>query len=282
MNILPLIVGSIFFAVGINIILGFYSFKRRGQKIKSYVKAIEKYTSITTTDGHRTKSTFYRPLVDYRYKDQTRTVTGIGTNEIRYKLKQAVTVLVIEDQDGTVQARIDDRFYYFMGIIFSMVGLGALLVYVFLVGGSWWLVGVVASGALGVGYMIASMLRGFKTLVTSAEDQQERGEDSVLIETHADFIKEISIHSLWGKIIAYIFMIGALGVIYAGYSGLPVEAPQIIFSDFSAFWTQLTNGDLPSRWEKPLMLCGIGLFFFLASLRSIYYVTKKYSGMMMR
>lgn len=280
MNIIPLIVGSIFFAVGINTILRYLHFKQQGKKIKGRVRAIEKYISTTTTNGRKTRSVFYRPIVDYLYKEKTRIVSGMGTNEIRYKLKQSVTVLTIENEDGSVHARIEDSLSCIIGIIFSLMGLGTLAVYIFLTDGSWILACIVAPVTLGIGYAFSKILHGFTAIVESARDSQEIDDDSVLIETKEDYIKEISSHSFWGKIIAYSLMLLSLGIIYAGYAQLPAEAANLIFSDFNTFWKQLINGDLPSSWKKPLILSGIGLFFFLASLRSIYYVTKKYGGLM--
>ncbi|PCI96862.1 MAG: hypothetical protein COB14_09660 [Alphaproteobacteria bacterium] len=280
MNIIPLIVGCIFFTVGFNIISNFMRFKSQGIKIKGRVKAIEKYTSIMGTGSDRTRTTFYSPIVEYRYKDQTRVITGIGTNEIRYKLNQSVNILVIASkEDETFQDCLDDSSHYFIGIIFALAGLACLMVYLF-TGGSWLLTIIALPTVTGVGHVICSMARNIKGLIQSPDKHTQRNEDSILIETKADYIKEISAHSFWGNIIAFGLLFVSLGIIYGGYTQFPAGAMKMLNANPALFWETITSEKIPHSWARPLILCGMGLFFFLASLRSVYYVRKKYGSML--
>ncbi len=275
MSVVPLIVGCIFFAFGINSLVSFSRFKKQGTKVKGHVKAIKKYTSISGTGSDRRTTVYYSPIIEYQYKEQMRIVNGISASEIRHKLKQNVSVLVIEQPEKTEpEAEIDDSLNYLIGSIFTIAGLIALVVY-FNIGGSWIIATLGISIATVAGYFIS-------TLMTSPdqnyEDVQKEHADSILIETKADYIKEVSKHSFWGYVFAYALMLCGLAAIYAGYSELPSDAVQMIVDDFSTFWEKLTSGTIPNSWEKPLMICGIGIFCFLTSLRSIYYVTKKYGN----
>lgn len=280
MNIILLLVGSIFLATGFNIILGYSRFKRIGIKIKGHVKAIEKYKTTTRgMSGHNTVSTFFRPIVEYSYKDQSKTITGIGSNEIRHKLNQSVSILIIENEENA-HARIEDSTHYAIGVIFTIASIVILGIYLFSMGGSAILATVIIPGTVGVGYLISSLVRNVSHLVESTRDQPETNEDSILIETKADYIKEITSHSFWSNILAFGLMFAGLGILYSGYRQLPAAATEMLNTNFELFWETITSGDMPHSWENPLILCGIGSFFFLASLRSIYYVRKKYGGMM--
>lgn len=280
MIIILLLVGSIFLSVGFNIILNYSRFKRIGIKIKGHVKAIEKYKTTTRgMSGHNTVSTFFRPIVEYSYKDQSQTIKGIGSNEIRHKLNQIVSILIIENEENT-HARIEDSTHYAIGVIFAVTGIVALGIYLFSMGGSAILATVIIPGTVGVGYLISSLVRNVSHLVESTRDQPETNEDSILIETKADYIKEITSHSFWSNILAFGLMFAGLGILYSGYRQLPAAATEMLNTNFELFWETITSGDMPHSWENPLILCGIGSFFFLASLRSVYYVRKKYGGMM--
>jgi len=277
---LPLIVGSIFLAFGLNIILGYSRFKRIGRKVNGRVKAIEKYIYTENTDGHRTRSTLYRPIVEYLHNNKDRIVKGIGVSEIMYKLNQSVSVLIIESEDGKIQARVEDKTYYIIGVIFALAGAIILGVYLFAMHGSLILTIAVAPGVSGLGYLITCIARNPKYSVRSEEDNQDISEDSILIETKSDYIKEVSSHGFWGNIIAFSFMFLSFGIMYLGYDQLPAKAQTLLTTDINGFWNRLMDGSMPSSWEKALMLIGIGLFFFLASLRSIFYVRKKYGALL--
>ncbi len=280
MIIILLLVGSIFLAFGLNIILGYSRFKRIGLKISGHVKAIEKYKATTIgASNQTTTSTFFRPVVEYSYRDQSQIVKGVGSNEIRHKLNQNISILIIENESGT-HARIEDSTYYTLGIIFALAGIVVLGIYLFSMGGSAILATVIIPGTFGVGYLISSLVRNVSDLVESAKDHPETNENSILIETKADYIKEITSHSFWSNILAFGLMFASLGILYSGYRQLPTAATEMLNTNFELFWETITSGEMPSSWEDPLILCGIGAFFFLASLRSIYYVRKKYGSMM--
>lgn len=278
MNIIALIVSSTFFALGFNILLGFTRFKNHGLKIRGHVKAIEKYRSNTHQNGQHVTSTYFRSIIEYIYKDETRIVYSAGTNEIRHKLRQSVTVLLIEEENGAINACLDDAASYIVGLIFALAGLVILGVYLFALNGSWLLAIIIFPGLTGAGYVIASMVRTLKTTITSMADTPK--ENSVIIDTQADYIKEISNQSLWGHIIALGLMCAGLAIMRMGYNDLPSKAAELFTSDFGAFWEQATSGTAPSSWNDPLLIMGTGTFFFLASLRSLYYVRKKYGGML--
>ncbi len=176
---------------------------------------------------------------------------------------------------------LGDNIRIIAGGVFAAVGIGALLMYVVSAGGSP-LVALGVAAILGsMGYVISGFMLNFQAGFVGDTDAQPH-KNSTLITTPEAYREEISSHSFWGSIIAWSFMICSIGILYAGLSGLPPEAGQMILSDFDLFWEKLTQGHLESSWEKPLIFIGMGLFFFLTSLRSVYYVRKKYGGLLRR
>lgn len=277
----PLIVGSIFLSLGLNFILHFYRFRARSQTVKGTVRAIEKYTS-TYRGSNNVKSSqvYFRPVVDYIHNDETSTTYGASVNEIRHTLGQRVSVLLNSSDDGAqTQAMVDDTMNVFMGAIFALAGAVALCVYVFGVGGYATVALVAASTVFGLGYIISTMMLNFEAGAIGIENHDGDKEDSVMIETKADFVKEVSSHGFWGGVIALTLLIFSVAMIYSGYTQLPDDALNLMQTDMAQFWDRITGGDMPSRWEKPLIILGMGTFFFLASLRSIYYVRKKYGAL---
>lgn len=289
MTLVPLIVGSIFLAVGINIICGFYKARTTGTKVTGRVKAIEKYISRTrsydTEAGHsRTRViTLFRPIVDYVYNGENHTVKGIGVNEIRHKLGQNVPVLLTKNQHGDISARLDDAHYYLMGGLFAALGLLALGVYLFAADGSWIVMTAVTPATIAIGYLISVYARNYKSDEESTPEEDvpaDPDSKSTIIDTKAAYREEVSAHGFWGMIIALAFMAISLVIVYFGYTDLPEAATDILWNAPQDFWTDLTEGTLPSAWHGPLILTGFGALMFLASLRSVYYVHKKYGHLM--
>ena len=278
----PLIAGCVFLSLGLNYVLHFYRFRARSKHVNGTVKAIEKYVSeFRGTGNTRSSQTYYRPIVEFIYKDEVHKTFGPSVNEIRHKLGQRVTVMINESEDGeNMQAALDDNLSVFTGTIFALVGLVALLIYIFSIGGSALVTLIAASTVWGLGYIISSIiLSGKKGLVSSTDDGVPKS-DSTLIETKSDYIKEMSSHGFWGGLIAIIFMLFSVGIMYSGYNSLSAELIENMQTDFSSFWKGMTAGKLPRAQEQALMVFGIGAFFFLASLRSVYYVRKKYGSLL--
>jgi ABC-type antimicrobial peptide transport system permease subunit len=136
---------------------------------------------------------------------------------------------------------------------------------------------------LGLGIVLAAQMKKAEQVIgalrkTLDDHREELAEDSILIDTKAAYQKERARHHFWGHIIAYGFMAMSIGIMYLGYSDLPQAAQGLIMNDFSGFWSKMTSGSLPSSWEKSLILIGIGLVFFLASLHSVFHVQRKYGS----
>lgn len=277
-----LLAGGVFTAIGVAFFLDDQRFYREGRRITGRVKAIEKYISEHRVEGRTERRTFFRAHVDYNYNGQEGEVTSTGSNEINYKLNQALPVLVLVSKSGDVtDARIADKSYKIMSIILFLIGFMALAMYVFAAKGSIVVASVAFLIAIILGRVLARLMEKASSLISVIQENgvSETPKDSIMIETKADYLKEISNHSFWGNIIAYGFMVASLGIIYAGYSQLPSTALEMISDDFGGFWNIITSGVVPNSWKTPLMIIGIGLFLFLASLRSAYYVRKKYGGM---
>ncbi len=282
-SFIPLIAGSVFLSLGVNIILHFIRFRAIAKRVVGHVKLIEKYVgySSSSSGSGQSATIYYRPVVEYIYNNETRTTVGMSVNEIRHKLKQKVTVLLNTSEDGKkVQSMIDDPLQLFLGGVFALGGIVSICVFIFGIGGSWIIALIVPSALIGIGYVISSLMINFSDAFDDDNDLWNRKDDSTLIESKNDYMKEISSYGFVGMIIGLILLIVSMAIMYYGYSDMPVEVTALIFNDFSLFWSQITEGELTSNAEDSLVIFSVGAFFFLASLRSLYYVNKKVCGTM--
>lgn len=276
----PLIVGAIFLSIGVNWLIHSYRFKKTALKVSGIVKAIEKYTSITRHDGHKAAQIYYRPLIEYEYDGKQRTTYGASVNAIRHTLGQKASVLVrVSEDQQTIQDAIEDSITTVVSTIFGLAGLVALGVYIYAVGGSWTLTLIVGSSSIAIGHMLSSMLLDFDSTFIKSESTNTPKNGSELIDTKAKYQKEMEQNNFWGHVIVLPIMLGAVWTIYSGMKMLPQNAQIMLFDDFSAFYDTLTSGAMPSAWETPLMICGIGAFFLVACTHSLLYMRGTYKKM---
>jgi|GEM_PF-5349011 len=281
MSLVPLIVGSIFIAVGINIVLGFIRFKIEATQVVGRVKAIEKFRSITrTSNNSRSTATMFNTLAEYSYRGEKRLVKSIASNEIRHQLNQKLKVLVVETDEGQIQARIDDSMYIVFGGLFAIIGLISVAVYSYAPETSLQLSLLLPIALTLLGYVGYIVLKKFKVPMSSGEDTQTPRENSVLIETRKDYLAEMTSNSFLGKVIAFVFMSVGFGLIYWGNVFLSesqfVEGEfQALFSDIEGLIIKIKDGLLESKWQKPLIVIGMGSFFVLASIHSFIYTARK-------
>ena len=276
----PLIVGCLFFSLGLNFVAHFYRFRARSNHVNGTVKAIEKYISKRQGAGHGSAAQlFYRPLVEFIYKDEIHKTFGPSVSHLRHKLGQNVTVMINEPEEGgPIQAKLDDSVNVLMGSLFAIIGAGALLIYILVLGGSGTVTLIMAATAWGVGHIISSaMLSGKQTLIESPIETKPKP-DSTLIETKSDYMAEVSSHSFWGNMIGMASMLGGVWIMNNAYGRISGETREYIFNDFSGFWSDLTASDLSSGDEKAVIFFGIGLFFFLTSLWSLYFVRRQHGS----
>ena len=276
----PLIVGCIFFSLGLNFVVHFYRFRARSNHVNGTVKAIEKYVSQRHGGGHgRAAQLFYRPLIEFIYKDEIHKIFGPSVSNLRHKLGQNVTVMVNEPEEGgAIQAKLDDSVNVLMGSLFAIIGAGALLIYILVLGGSGTVTLIMAATTWGVGHIISSgMLSGKQTLIESPIETEPKP-DSTLIETKSDYMAEVSSHSFWGSMIGMAAMLGGIWIMNNGYGRISDATRQYMHNDFSGFWNDFTAGDLPTIDERALILFGIGLFFVLTSLWSLYFVRRQHGS----
>lgn len=275
--LIPLIVGSIFFSIGVNFITHFYRFRARSTHVKGVVKAIEKYIStMRTADNMKSRQVYYRPWVEFTYKDTVHKTVGPSVNSLRHKLGQHVDVMINELENGEIQSKVNDKINIVIGALFAAMGVVAILVYLIGIGGN-----IIASIAMPIlfwyiGHMISgSMLTGVSAIIKDIKEDGPKN-NSTMIETKKDYAAEISNHNLWGNIFGIILLIAALWAMNHTYSQLPADTISYVKSDFSGFWSELTAGKRSESEEKTIALFGIGLFFFLTSLWSLCFTNLKF------
>lgn len=285
MSNLPLFVGAIFFALGANIILGYYRFQYKGFRVSGRVKAIEKYIAVyKSADNSRSRTTMFCAHVEYQFEGGTRIVKSISTNQIRHKLGQVLSVLVIKNDDGKVSARINDYMYVVMGAAFAIVGLIAVAVYLFGENGNVTLAVTALIGLTIAGSLLATIFKIFNVPVHSGEDDQHPRKDAILIETDGDFRKEIRFLSRAGYIITWVGLLIGIGMLYWGYDSTtgygfsPGEFKDLLL-DLDGLVDLIMSGQLHSKWHKPLILIGMGSLFTLGSVHSLFYQKHKYGAL---
>jgi hypothetical protein len=283
MNIVPLIVGSIFFTFGAGICARFIHFRLEGNKVKGRVKAIEKFVSKTKTSNNgQSSQLMYRAIVEYVFRGETRIVSSISTSTIRHKLNQRLSVFVLIDANDDIQARINDLMVLVFGGLFSMTGLVTVLVYVYAAEGSSTLAVIALAACMVLGYLGSILLKKFNVPVRSSEDSQTIDPSSTLIETSADYQAEIASLLFWGRIIACVMLLTGMGFAYWGYAVLggaafqPAEFQDLI-ADGRQLYQLVESGDLQEKWYKPLILIGMASVFILGSLHSLSSLGRRYS-----
>lgn len=272
-NFVPLIVGSIFFAIGINFIFHFLRFRALARRVTGRVKLIEKYIgySKSTSSNGTTATTYYRPVVEYSYQNETRTVSGLSVSQIRHALHQSITVLLnISDDGKKIQAKVDDSLNLFIGALFAMAGFIALCVFVVGIGGSWIVATAITIALTAIGYNISGMMLNFNDAFDSKEDQWVQKKDSTLIETKAEFRKEVSLHNLIAFICGiFLFIVGS-AIMYSAYNGLSSDALNMVLNDLQSFWENINTGGLTEADEKSLTLFGTGSFMFIIAFLPVF------------
>ncbi len=284
--IAPLCAGSAFFALGVNMVFYRYAFQKKAKRIQGRIIAIERYTSTSGSGSDRSSATFYRPIAEYEYKEKTYKCFGNSVNAIRHKFEQTVPILINTTNDGKVNSMFDESTLYLLGFIFTLSGMAALFVYAYFAQG----VLPVGLGLLFTtlvsffGYRIAQAFLSpekkpaLAKLIKQAPDDHDYShkDNYLLLNTKKMFHDEISKHAFIGKILAYGLCIGSLFLIYAGYNSSPDSLMDIMKTDPFSLINLIQSGSLKSSWEKPLILIGMGMFLFFASLHSIRHVHKNY------
>lgn len=280
-NIL-LYIGAAFFALGANIIFGYIRFLLHGKVVRGRVKAIEKYISITrSTDNSRYRATMYCAHVEYQFEGATRIVKSISTNQLRHRLQQPLKVLLLEQGDGTTQARVNDLMNIFLGAVFALVGLMAVAVYLYNEQDDYLLAAIVLTGLTLAGALLTPIFGFFKIPVRSGEDVQHPRKDAILIQTDAEFEKELQSVSRAGFIIAWAGILLGLGMLFWGYSsttgyGFSPGELKAMLLDIGGLIDLVSSGELHPKWHKPLILIGMGGLFTVGCVYSLIMQKYKY------
>ncbi len=213
----------------------------------------------------------YKPIVDYLYKGEPRIVTGISSNSLRFEPGQSITVFVMINDESNIKARLDDSSYFLMGFIFALLGFIAVAIYAH-ESESW----SAAKIALGVSFAASILLpKILGGSVTSGEDDQTINPNAHLITSKEEYINEASQGKLAGLIIAGVFLLVGLGLLYLGFNVLPTGEASFIFSSFENFLDYLNSNDIQSSKMKPILILGSGLLFILVAIYSLIFQWRK-------
>lgn len=263
-----LVVGSVFFAVGFFTLLGHWKLVSKGELIDGEVVAIEFFRSRgSTSEDRQTKSSYYSSIVQFSVDGVNFKIATAGTNKIRHELKQTAQVHVLRNGQGElVKASVKDSLNVIVPSIFLIVGI---------------VLGAIAHVQMNVPLTLLGAIAVFIVVVGSIifakiNDQikfkpHEPRMDSRMIESAEDMKLEVSRNSKIAYFLGSLPLIGSIFLFYGAYNKMN-HADQTAFSQDS--WSFISNliDQGPSASQKdPLMVAGIGLFFFLAGLYSLCY-----------
>jgi len=237
MEFVLVIVGAVFFAVGAFLVINHRNFREHAYKVRGKVVGIERYVSTSGSGSNRSRSTFYRPVVEYVAQGNTfRFNSMIGRESIRHKLNQTVPVLVA--RDNPADARLDSNQITVMGAIFALVGLGLLIAFPFVYEFSWYSVGIglfmLGSIAVVIMRIVRKInFRSFRDLTQqiresnlagklagSADDPlllNREGSDAVLFQTPQELRQETNRIARIERILLLIFLVIGLVLVWFGW-----------------------------------------------------------------
>ena len=239
MTIIFLVVGLVFAALGVFLIIDHKNFLKTARKANGNVIAVEKYISTTSTNSRSEKRTYYRPIIDYVANgDSYRLTASIGNSDIKYDIGQRVPVLF--SPNNPKDAKMDTPMQYMLGGIFTFLGLAGVIVFIFdhlESGFVWWepllallVVGVLANivrksmKMAGVSSIseIKSEIKKQKAehgnaVIVGSEGDPLLDKKRTFYSNRKDFMAEKSKLEFAKVIISLIFMIAGFVMLYFGW-----------------------------------------------------------------
>lgn len=123
MEIIPIIFGCIFSTIGIFLLYDTYYFRQIATLTDGKLVGYESHLSRSKNHG---QTTMYTPVVEFNHLDEIYCFkTSVSSSNMPYEIEQAVPVLYLEQDPH--DARIKTNMRYWVGGIFSAIGLTALV-----------------------------------------------------------------------------------------------------------------------------------------------------------
>lgn len=272
----PVLAGAVFSTVGLLSLRTFFVLQREATRVEGRVKAIEKYVSHSSSGGGRSSTLMFRPLVEYSYEGEARTLRGLSVNQLRHRLGQSVEVLVRQDpESGHVSARINDSLYVFLGSVFLFVGLIALAVGLLVAKAATGPALALVALVFGLGFAISRAVGRLGVLTQGDDGTAAPREDVTLIETQEAMEQEVAVHQKVGFVLALLPLLGGLWMFYSGLSGLSAAEYDALVSGPVEFLKA-------NRSDKSVLLGAIGAFFAATGLYSFLFQSRQYAYLLKR
>lgn len=237
MEFILIIVGLVFFAVGVFLVVDQRKFRDRAYGVRGKVIGIERYVSTSGSGSDRRRSTFYRPIVEYVAGGSTYHLGNTGGRErILHRLNQTVPVLVA--RDNPADARLDSNHATIIGVVFALAGLGSMVVFPFVYEFSWLSVAFALFLLVSILIVIARVVRKINVgsfqefkqqfreanlagkLAGSAEDPMlidRAGTDAVLFQTRQEVGREKRRIAFIERIILLVSLVLGLVLLWFGW-----------------------------------------------------------------
>ena len=274
-ELIPVLVGSIFAALGFFLLKNQLSLRANGTSVPGEVTAIEKYVSHMRTGGQRSSTLMYRPVVTYIYEGEAHEVRGYSVNNLRHRLGQKLEVMVRKKaDDNELEADVKDVLGVGMPLLFLALGLGAVGLGATLQTATPLKTVLVLVVVLVVGFLVdKAMQRGGTS--SAKNSPPVSGTDLVVITTPEQLKDEVKVHQVMGYLICLIGLGVGVWFWHLGVSQLSPEEYSLLFSH---------PGELldSSSTKRPAVLCGMGAFATFVCLFSMIMQTRQYGFLLGR
>ena len=192
-KLVPAILGALFLALGVNLLLYQWRFEARAKRLPGKVVAIERYMPDSDGKAVRETGTCYRSWIEYNRDGKTECVYSSTASWVQHEPGETVTVLLHESKDGMRnQPSVKERITWLLPLGLSLAGLGAFDI-ALAQGASLFAIAVIAMLALAMGYLISSKILEIKTLAKQGHvDKFELHEDGRLFRTRSELLQDMN------------------------------------------------------------------------------------------
>ncbi|GEM_PF-6754114 len=244
---------------------------KSAKEVTGKVVGIEHYTSTYRSNNQTRRQSYYRPVVEFQWNGKTYKIAGASISEMHNRLYDDIAVFVREDYMGEIlDATVKTR-------ILKVFASGCFLIGAVMLG---FLVNEAQAEYKDIGLVftlvfIASLFLKNTIKIKPHFKQWQPKEDGRLIDTAHEQMEEVSRNTKSGFIVASVFLLIGLAMVYGAYNGLPLDGQNAVRQDVFAVIQQAIDGQIPPSWEEELILGAMGSFFTMLALYSLAYTNRQ-------
>ena len=269
--LMPLFLSCLFFVTAIHIWWHDLTVWKNAKEISGKVVGIEHYIATYNSHNKTTKRGFYQPIVAFQWNRNQYKIAGSSIGSMQSRLDDDVIVLVNEGAMGEIAAaKVKDNFIKILAGSFFMLGAFSLGILQNATDVDYQQIGLVFWSVFIPSIIIKRVLQ-FKPEFK----QWQPKKDGRLIDTAHEQMEEVSKNTKSGFIVASVFLLIGLAMVYGAYNGLPLDGQDAVRQDVFAVIQQAIDGQIPPSWKEELILGAMGSFFSILALYSLAYTNRQ-------